>query len=50
MLINIFSAQDQWVHDKAILMKWDSRYISSGRMGTTDEVPKRNFAGGDIGR
>ncbi len=41
--------QDQWVHDKAILMKWDSRYNSRGRMGTSDEVPKSNFAGGDTG-
>ncbi len=41
---------EQWIHDKAILMKWDESYNSSGRMGIGDDVPKRNFTGGDIGR
>ena len=45
-----FVATDQGTHDKAILMVWDTRYNSSGRMGSGDDVPKPNFAGGDIGR
>ncbi len=50
MLNHIMISIEQWIRDKAILMVKESKYRSSGRMGNDDEVPKRIFAGGDIGR
>ena len=40
----------QWTHEKASIMVMDRRYESSGRQGSHDEVPKKNFCGDNIGR
>ena len=41
---------DKWTQDKGAINIMEERYISSGRQGSTDEVPRKYFVDGNIGR